>query len=129
MPLLFYPLLTEADATQLPVEHKLLRIQATCVMATNITTQARHDCEKITFTCNVSHWRGKISMKNSKCAISKLHKRNGRPGRCGKMNKTRRQAETEQKRTRAEKEREQRRRTEERAEKERDVATSRATRV
>ena len=23
--------------------------------------------------CNVSHWHGKISMENSKCAISKLH--------------------------------------------------------
>ena len=50
MPLLYYPLLTEADVTQLPVEHKLLGIQATYVMATTLTTQARHDCEKIAIT-------------------------------------------------------------------------------
>ena len=50
MPLLYYPLLTKADAIQLPVEHNLLRIQATYVMATSITTQARHDCEKLAIT-------------------------------------------------------------------------------
>ena len=39
-----------SEATQLPVEHNLLRIQATYVVATSITTQARHDCEKIAIT-------------------------------------------------------------------------------
>ena len=34
-------------------------------------------------------------MKNSKCAISKLFNKNGRPSRCGKMNKKREHAETE----------------------------------
>ena len=37
--------------------------------------------------CNVSHWHDEISMKNSKCPLSKLYKKEGRPSRCGKMNK------------------------------------------
>ena len=50
MLLLPYPLLTEADAAQLLVEHKLLGFRATYVMTTTITTHARHDREKIAFT-------------------------------------------------------------------------------
>ena len=34
--------------------------------------------------CNVSHWHDEIPMKNSKCAISKLYKKDGRTSRCGK---------------------------------------------
>ena len=37
-------------------------------------------------------------MKNSKCAISKLFNKNGRSSRCGKLNKKREHAETEQRR-------------------------------
>ena len=50
--MLYYLLLTEADAPQLPVEHNTtqLGIQATYVMDTSKTTQARHDCEKIAIT-------------------------------------------------------------------------------
>ena len=48
--------------------------------------------------CNVSHSHDKISIENS-CAISKLYKKDDRHSRCGKMNKKRSHAGTEQKRT------------------------------
>ena len=48
--------------------------------------------------CNVCHQHDKISMKNSKCAISVWNNQNGGPDRYEHMNKKRDHAKTEQRR-------------------------------
>ena len=48
--------------------------------------------------CNASHRHDKISMKVSKCAISKQHNQNGRPSRYQDVNERKKCVKAEQKR-------------------------------
>ena len=69
--------------------------------------EVEQDCEL--FFCNVSHRHDKISMKISKCAISKQHIQNGRPSRYQDENERKKCAKAEQKRKHVRKYREERR--------------------